>query len=141
MSILSNIWNAVFKKKNKEAPPIVKAPPGAVVTPQSAPATTATPTSLPATDAIVPLEVIDIEAIFEELAAGHHQKLNWRTSIVDLMKLLGFDSSLAERRELAAELGYDGDTKDTARMNMWLHKEVIRQFAANGGRVPAEMLD
>ena len=75
------------------------------------------------------------------MAANNPQKLNWRTSIVDLMKLVGMESSLQERKELADELGYTGDKSDTAKMNMWLHKEVLRRMAQNGGKVPANLLD
>ena len=74
-----------------------------------------------------------------ERKSGH--KSNWRTSIVDLMSLLGMENSLAERKELAKELGYTGDMNDSATMNIWLHKQVMQQMAANGGKVPAHMLD
>ena len=84
---------------------------------------------------------VDIEAVLTEKAAHAGQKLNWRTSIVDLMKLVGMESSLAERKELAAELGYTGDTSDTATMNIWLHKQVMKKLAENGGKVPADLLD
>jgi hypothetical protein len=73
--------------------------------------------------------------------AAPTQKLNWRTSIVDLMKLVGMESSLQERKDLASELGYTGDKADSASMNIWLHKEVMRRMAANGGKVPANLLD
>lgn len=69
------------------------------------------------------------------------EKLNYRTSIVDLMKLLGIDSSLANRKELASELGYTGELDGSAEMNIWLHKATMRELAANGGKVPAELLD
>ena len=88
-----------------------------------------------------PAAVVDIEAVLTEKAAHAGQKLNWRTSIVDLMKLVGMESSLAERKELAAELGYTGDTSDTATMNIWLHKQVMKKLAENGGKVPADLLD
>ena len=84
---------------------------------------------------------MDVEEILESLAAKNPQKLNWRTSIVDLMKLVGMESSLAERKELAQELGYTGDLRDTAGMNIWLHKQVLRKLAENGGKVPADLLD
>ena len=74
-----------------------------------------------------------------EARSGH--KSNWRVSIVDLMSLLGMDNSLADRRALAQELGYTGDTSDTATMNIWLHKQVMRRLAENGGKVPADLLD
>jgi hypothetical protein len=84
----------------------------------------------------------DVTAKLDRLAEQNSQQLNWRTSIVDLMKLLDMDSSLAERRELAGELGYPReDMDDTAKMNVWLHKEVLRQIAQNGGNVPKELLD
>jgi hypothetical protein len=84
---------------------------------------------------------VDVEAILNRMASENKQKLDWRHSIVDLMKLLGMDSSLANRKELAAELNYTGDTNDSAAMNMWLHKQVMRKLAENGGRVPADLLD
>lgn len=83
---------------------------------------------------------VDIAAILDRMAASHPEKLDWKHSIVDLMKLVGMDSSLAERKELAADLKYTGDTSDSATMNMWLHKEVMRRLAENGGKVPAELL-
>jgi hypothetical protein len=85
--------------------------------------------------------VVDVELVLETKAAGAGQKLDWQHSIVDLMKLVGIDSSLANRRELAQELGYTGDTNDTATMNIWLHKQVLRKLSENGGRVPANLLD
>ena len=72
---------------------------------------------------------------------GAGKDLNWRSSIVDLMKLVGMESSLAERKELATELGYTGELNGSAEMNIWLHKAVMRELAANGGVVPAELLD
>ena len=75
------------------------------------------------------------------MAARNTQKLNWRTSIVDLMKLLGIDSTLENRKQLAQELGYQEDMSDSAKMNIWLHKRVMRELAANGGKVPASLLD
>jgi hypothetical protein len=77
--------------------------------------------------------------VLDGLAARNPQKLNWRTSIVDLMKLVDLDSSLKHRKELAAELGYDGDTNDSAAMNVWLHRAVMKKLAANGGKVPATL--
>ena len=92
------------------------------------------------TPAAAPADV-DVEAVLEGMAASSAQKLDWRHSIVDLMKLVGIDSSLSERKSLAQELGYTGSMDDSATMNIWLHKEVMRQLAANGGKVPAGMLD
>ena len=87
-----------------------------------------------------PAAPIDVAAILDKMASESRQKLDWRHSIVDLMKLVGMDSSLNARRELAADLNYSGDTRDTATMNMWLHKEVMNKLAANGGKVPPDLL-
>jgi hypothetical protein len=83
---------------------------------------------------------VDVEATLDRLAAGHNEKLDWKHSIVDLMKLVGMESGLAERKELAADLHYTGDTNDSAAMNIWLHKEVMKKLAENGGKVPASLL-
>jgi len=89
-----------------------------------------------------PVAIVDVVAQLEQRAAANPQKLNWRTSIVDLLKLLDIDSSLAARKELAAELGCPADLMgDSAKMNMWLHKNVLARIAANGGNVPRELLD
>jgi hypothetical protein len=85
--------------------------------------------------------VVDVAEILDDLAARHRERLDWRKSIVDLMKLVDMDSSLAARKELAAELDYPGSASDSAKMNLWLHKEVIKRIAANGGKVPADLLD
>ena len=115
------------------------ATPGAAATaqaPRPAQAPT-TPTTAPASAA--PSQPVDVEAVLEALNAKSAQKLNWRTSIVDLMKLVGLDSSLQHRKELATELGYTGDQNDSAAMNIWLHKAVMRKLAENGGRVPTSL--
>ncbi len=83
--------------------------------------------------------VIDIAPILDKAVADKKEKLAWRTSIVDLMKALDIDSSLTARKELAKELGYTGDTSDSANMNIWLHKQVMVKLAANGGKVPADL--
>ena len=89
-----------------------------------------------------PITVVDVVAQLEQRAAANPQKLNWRTSIVDLLKLLDIDSSFAARKELATELGCPADLMgDSAKMNMWLHKTVLAQIAANGGNIPKELLD
>jgi len=82
---------------------------------------------------------VDVAAVLDGLAKQNKQKLHWRTSIVDLMKLLDLDSSLAARKELAKELGYTGDSNDSASMNIWLHKQVMTKLAANGGKLPPEI--
>ena len=93
----------------------------------------------PVSPAAAPLAKVDVEKILTELAAKHGQPSNWRVSIVDLMKLLDLDSSLTARKELAHELGFTGDTNDSATMNIWLHKQVMTKLAENGGKVPAEL--
>jgi hypothetical protein len=84
---------------------------------------------------------VDVAAILDAAVAKAGQKLDWRKSIVDLLKALGIDSSLSARKELATELGYSGDKGDSAAMNIWLHKQVLQKLAANGGAVPADLLD
>ena len=89
-----------------------------------------------------PVAVVDVVALLEQRAAASPQKLNWRTSIVDLLKLLDIDSSFNARKELATELGCPADLMgDSAKMNMWLHKTVLQRIADNGGNVPKELLD
>ena len=84
---------------------------------------------------------VDVGAILDKMAAEKKEKLDWKHSIVDLMKLVGMDSSLTNRKELAKELNYTGDTSDSATMNIWLHKQVMKKLAENGGKVPADLLD
>jgi hypothetical protein len=106
---------------------------------QAAPAPQA-PTAAPA--ATQPVAEVDVVAKLEGLAANHPEKLNWKTSIVDLLKLLGLDSSLTARKELATELGCPAEKMgDSAQMNIWLHKTVLQKLADNGGNVPADLLD
>ena len=84
---------------------------------------------------------VDVDAVLTEMASKNSEKLDWKKSIVDLMKLVGMDSRLSERKELATELGYTGDMNDSAKMNVWLHKQVLRKLAENGGKVPQNLLD
>jgi hypothetical protein len=86
-----------------------------------------------------PAQTVDVAAIVDKAAAATGEKLEWRTSIVDLLKALNIDSSLTARKELAKELGYTGDTNDSATMNIWLHKQVMAKLAANGGKLPPEI--
>ena len=99
-----------------------------------------TPGTAPAGPAVA-APPVDVEAVMNDMAKKNPEKLNWRTSIVDLMKLVGMDSSLTARKELAKELNYTGNTTDSASMNMWLHKQVMRKIAENGGKLPADMKD
>ena len=113
--------------------------PTAEAAPQVTPAPEAAP-SAPAAPA--PITVVDVLGKLEGLAAANPQKLNWKVSIVDLLKLLGLDSSLAARKELATELGCPAAKMgDSAQMNMWLHKTVLQKLAENGGNIPKELLD
>ncbi len=84
---------------------------------------------------------VDVDAVLSGLAAKNSERLDYKKSIVDLMKLVGMDSSLASRKELATELGYTGDQNDSATMNVWLHKAVLKKLAENGGKVPQNLLD
>lgn len=119
------------------AKPAAKAPPPASPPPPaSAPPASSTPPPP------VAIAVVDVVAQLEARAKSNPQKLNWRTSIVDLLKLLDIDSSLSARKELATELGCPADLMgDSAKMNMWLHKTVLARIAANGGNVPKDLLD
>jgi hypothetical protein len=86
-----------------------------------------------------PGQTVDVAPILDKAVAAKKEKLEWRTSIVDLMKALDIDSSLSARKDLAKELGYSGDTNDSASMNIWLHKQVMTKLAANGGKLPADV--
>ena len=106
------------------------------------PASAATAPAAPAVTQATPMREVDVVAQLEQKAAAHPEKLNWRTSIVDLLKLLDIDSSLAARKELATELGVPANLMgDSAQMNRELHKPVLAKLAANGGNVPKELLD
>jgi hypothetical protein len=131
MSIFGKIKDAIFGSPAKAATPDATA----------AAATAAAMDAISAinTEVAAQAQNVDIEAVLTEMGAG--KNLNWRTSIVDLMKLVGMESSLAERKELATELGYTGELNGSAEMNIWLHKAVLRELAANGGKVPAELMD
>lgn len=133
MSIFGKIKDAIFGKKAQPAPTPTSAPTqGGAASPAAPTAPTAPQTQTQ----------VDVEQVLTGIAASKgNPELNWRTSIVDLMKLLDMDSSLANRKELATELGYTGEKDGSAEMNIWLQKEVMRQLAANGGKVPASLTD
>lgn len=148
MSILSSIFSKIFPSSHaKSAPAPTAASPATpgTTTPNQAPsqagATAGAAGQQPSTPAVQPVSQVDVEKILDDLNAKSPQKLNWKTSIVDLMKLLDLDSSLNARKELAKELNYTGDTNDSAAMNVWLHKQVMSKVAANGGKVPADLKD
>ena len=132
MGIFDKLKDSIFGKRNDAPASFAGTTSGS-----SSTAPAPTPAAAPATT----MPVVDVEAMLEAKAANFPRKVNWRTSIVDLMALVGIDNSLAERRALATELGYTGDLNDTAPMNIWLHKQVMRKLAENGGKVPADLLD
>ena len=132
MSILGRIIGSIFGR--------AEAAPAAAQGGMKEAATAAAAAMAAAAPQVQALSAVDLVALMEGKAAAAGQKLNWRTSIVDLMKLLNLDSSLAARKELATELGYTGDMNDSASMNIWLHKQVMKKVAENGGQVPADLL-
>ena len=130
MSLFSTILNKLGIDHQRRPPPV--SPRGPTASAAPAPST---PASKPAA------ATVDIASQLEKRAAANPQKLNWRTSIVDLLKLLDMDSSIAARKSLATELGCPADLMgDSAKMNVWLHKKVLAEVAANGGKVPDELL-
>lgn len=134
MGFFSNILEKLGMKEAAAAPTIV-VPSAAPV-----PVATAAPSYAP-TPVFNPIAMVDVMTLLAEKAAEHPEKLNWKTSIVDLLKLLGLDSSLAARKDLAKELHCPAELMtDSATMNIWLHKQVLAHIAANGGNIPAELL-
>ena len=138
MSIFSKIMDAISWKGTRPTQTGQTPKPAPTATPAAPSPSTPAPAPAPTATA-APVSQFDVEANLAEMAQG--KDLNWRTSIVDLMKLLGIDSSLANRKELAQELGYTGALDGSAEMNIWLHKATMRKLAQNGGKVPAAMLD
>ncbi|HEY8182163.1 MAG TPA: DUF3597 domain-containing protein [Thermoanaerobaculia bacterium] len=120
MGMFSDLMNKIFHHAAPAERPVDAAVPGRV--------------------AVAVVAPVDVAAILTKLASENKEKLDWKHSIVDLMKLVGMDSSLEARKALAADLHFTGDTNDSASMNIWLHKEVMRKLADNGGKVPAELL-
>ena len=144
MGLFNNLLAAIFTHAPKAAAPASAPAAGAVKeTETPAPAGTTTPGSAPAAPAPAapaPAPQVDVGAILDGLAAKSSERLDWKRSIVDLMKLVGMDSSLGARKELAKDLGYSGDMSDSASMNIWLHSAVMKKIAENGGKVPADLL-
>jgi|SRR6516162_784865 len=144
MGLFNNLLAAIFTHAPKPAAPASAPAPGAIKeTETRAPAGTTTPGSAaaaPAPAAPAPAPQVDVGAILDGLAAKSSEQLDWKRSIVDLMKLVGMDSSLGARKELAKDLGYSGDMNDSASMNIWLHSAVMKKIAENGGKVPADLL-
>ena len=136
MSFFGKIKDAIFGKAHAETAPVETSSSEPNVS--AGPITSHNPT--PAGSS-VPARDVEIASILDDAVKANGQKLDWRHSIVDLLKALNIDSSLSARKELASELGYTGDTNDSATMNIWLHKAVIKKLAENGGKVPADLLD
>jgi hypothetical protein len=128
MSIFGKIMSAIFGSSSTAAP-----------TGGAAAGTAPAGGGGAAAPAAAPAQTVDVAPILDKAVAAKKEKLEWRTSIVDLMKALDIDSSLPARKELAKELGYTGDTNDSASMNIWLHKQVMTKLAANGGKLPPEI--
>ena len=131
MSIFGKIMSAIFGTSATA----VSASGGAPASGGAASSGSASTSAAPA----APAQTVDVAPILDKAVAAKHEKLAWRTSIVDLMKALDIDSSLSARKELAHELGYTGDTNDSASMNVWLHKQVMAKLAANGGKLPSDI--
>jgi hypothetical protein len=128
-----SLFGKILEKLGIQSPAKAEPVPQVFPAPQAAPAAMPTPATI---------AIVDIVAQLEKLAASNPQKLNWKVSIVDLLKLLGLESSLAARKELAVELGCPSNKMgDSAQMNMWLHKTVLQKLADNGGNIPKELLD
>ncbi|HEY0120683.1 MAG TPA: DUF3597 domain-containing protein [Rhizobium sp.] len=142
MGIFDKIKNVIWgEAKAAEASPTAT-PTTADTAPTPAPAsTTATPPAAGAPASTTSASPVDIASILDAAVKKSGQKLDWKHSIVDLMKALGMDASLAERKELAQELGYTGDAGDSAKMNIFLHKALLKKLSDNGGKVPADLLD
>jgi hypothetical protein len=131
MGLFNNLMSKIFGHASA-APAVASTTSASPGTPAPAPGTAPAATAAP--------PQVDVAAVLNGLAAKNPEKLDWKHSIVDLMKLVGMDSSLSARKELAADLHYTGDMNDSATMNMWLHKEVLRKLSENGGKVPQELL-
>ena len=152
MSMFGNIVSALFHHASAAAPTQTAAadtpasstssdpaPAGSgAATPAASGAPIAAASAAPAASGSAP-QTVDAKAVLAGLAAKNPQKLDWQNSIVDMMKLLDLDSSLASRKQLAQELHYTGDTEDSAAMNVWLHGQVMQKLSANGGKVPADL--
>src|SRR3954465_11679472 len=135
MGLFNNLMSKIFGHASA-TPAVASTTSASAGAPATAPGTA--PAGAPAATAAPPQ--VDVAAVLNGLAAKNPEKLDWKHSIVDLMKLVGMDSSLSARKELAGDLHYTGDTNDSATMNVWLHKEVLRKLSENGGKVPKELL-
>jgi 3-oxoacyl-ACP reductase-like protein len=143
MGLLSNLITKIFSHSGTNAAVTGAASAAPVSAPPTAGAQpAASAAAAPSTAALAaPAKAVDVAAILDGLAAKNPEKLDWKKSIVDLMKLVGMDSSFKARKQLAQELNYTGDPNDSASMNVWLHKQVLIKISENGGKVPQELLD
>ena len=148
MSVFGNILQKIFRRGGDSAPPASQGGAPTDVAAAEAPMPSGADAAAggvagqnAATAQAVATQQVDVEAVLNEMASKNPQKLNWRTSIVDLMKLLDLDSGLGARKELATELGYTGAKDGSAEMNLWLHRQVMKKLAENGGKVPADLKD
>jgi len=142
MSILGTIMEKVLGKAPASpaaAAPHAPSPKASGPTTASGATNTAPSAAASASPSMQPVPSVDVAAVLDGLNKKTAEKLDWRHSIVDLMKLLSIDSSLAARKELANELHYDGDTSNSASMNVWLHKQIMAKLAANGGKLPEDL--
>ena len=148
MGLLSNLMSKIFSHPSAtvaatggaSAAPAAAAPAPASASAQPAAAPAAAPPPAAPAAPAAPAKVVDVAAILDGFAANNPERLDWKKSIVDLMKLVGMDSSFKARKQLAQELNYTGDPNDSASMNVWLHKQVLIKIAENGGKVPQELL-
>ncbi|MES2925135.1 MAG: DUF3597 domain-containing protein [Verrucomicrobiota bacterium] len=145
MNIFKTIMSKIFGHDSAGASTVGSAPTPATQS-NTGSATASNNPSSPASKAgeaqpRAPISSVDVAAVLNDLAAKNPEKLDWKRSIVDLMKLLDMDSSLSSRKQLARELQYSSDQSDSATMNVWLHKQVLQKLAENGGKVPADLLD
>jgi 3-oxoacyl-ACP reductase-like protein len=138
MGLLSNLMSKIFSHSSVATVTTggASAAPAAAPSPASAQPAAAPPKAAPAG----PAKPVDVAAILDGLAAKNPEQLDWKKSIVDLMKLVGMDSSFKARKQLAQELNYTGDPNDSASMNVWLHKQVLIKISENGGKVPEDLL-
>ena len=137
MGLLSNLMSKIFSHAATATP--VSGSPSAAQPGAATPAAPAVQSAAIATAPAAPPKTVDVAAILDGLAAKNPEKLDWKRSIVDLMKLVGMDSSFTARKQLATELHYTGDPNDSASMNIWLHKQVMTKLAENGGKVPDDL--
>ena len=138
MGLLSNLMSKIFSHAATATP--VSGSPSAAQSGAATPVAPAVQSAATATAPAAPPQTVDIAAILNGMAAKNPEKLDWKRSIVDLMKLVGMDSSFGARKQLATELHYTGDPNDSAAMNVWLHKQVLIKLSENGGKVPQELL-